>query len=297
MKKKIYHVLPVVILLILQIYSISKINRLQNIVNNFEVSFNNSIGVVQHSINDIYSNTNAIMEKKASIIADCSMNILDLNKETFLVPIEYKVQPKDVSASTQLFLKFDDETVPMEREGSEFFLTKEFSLDDYPFPTIIVEDNGVQHFEKHRYLECWALVSSCFSNYNATFSGSFQPADNFVKLNGTFYLTPSEVIADNPIISSKFIISIDGEAVECTEFKDLGDYSLDSAVDVNKKYELENGQTFEAKYVAEDAQGFIHEYKVFHFEAGSGDGLQQFHDTETIYSPDGQLVYSEEIPA
>jgi hypothetical protein len=62
----------------------------------------------------------------------------EFNLQTLKVLVTFKLQPKTLTETTAVFLKFSEEKIPMEKQGTEFVLTKDFAIKDEVSPTITI---------------------------------------------------------------------------------------------------------------------------------------------------------------
>lgn len=290
MKKKIPYIL-LSVLLLLQIISLHKIDSLKNELVNTRELVNQSGSTLQNRINDIYSGVDQALKKKESIIAGCSYVIGDINMNSLKVPVTFTVQPKTLSDSTEISLKFADKILPMEKSGTEFVLTEEFDFDESILPTVIIENDGVQQFEQHPYLEVYGLISGIFPELYPHFVGEsscsgIHPYSYHMK--GFISVDCSYADEANPFTEANFIVSVDGEEIEKHKMNA-------STLELDAKYNLEDEQRLEGKLVAKDSRGFSYEATVFYYEAGSNKTPDLPYGNQKVFAPDGRLVY--ESPA
>ena len=297
-KKNILYLL-IVLLLIVQVYSIHRINSLENHISNIESSCINYQNTLSNVTSNISSNVRSILEQQASIISSCSYEIGEPDIETLNVPVTFHVQPNALSDSTTVSLKFGDDIAAMERKGTEFVLTETFGIADEIFPTVIVEDKGVSQFEENNNLRIYGgLKSQIFPEMDPHFSGSWGSYSNpyNFKLDGSLYLdnySESAVNADNTTVftKAKYVISLDGEELKSADI-DLSSPDLAFGIDLDIKCNMEAGQTLSIYVYVEDSLGFTHEYPVFSHVAGEGPGEDFDYNGEKITAPDGTVIFN-----
>lgn len=293
-RKSVFYII-IALFLLLQLYSLSRINRLENHISNLEnsiISYQNSLSRMN---GDISENVKNILDRQASIIASCSYEIGTPDMETLTIPISFRVQPKQLTDSTSVSLRFEDDTLAMERNGSEFFLTHNFELSNVLAPTIIVEDNGVSQFEENRNLFVYGLRSYVFPETYPNFNGSrgYMSRRPEYEISGTIYMDnySPEVAANgmNILEEAKYVIAVDGQVVSEKEI-DLKSSDIVFGVDIKEKCKVEQGQTVSLNIIAVDSLGFTHEYPLINYTNGGEDNPVY---GEKITAPDGRVVWDD----
>lgn len=293
-RKSVFYII-IALFLLLQLYSLSRINRLENYISNLEnsiISYQNSLSRMN---GDISENVKNILDRQASIIASCSYEIGTPDMETLTIPVSFRVQPKQLTDSTSVSLRFEDDTMAMERNGSEFFLTHNFELSNVLAPTIIVEDNGVSQFEENRNLFVYGLRSYVFPETYPNFNGSwgYMSRRPEYEISGTIYMDnySPEVAAKgmNILEEAKYVIAVDGQVVSEKEI-DLKSSDIVFGVDIKEKCKVEHGQTVSLNIIAVDSLGFTHEYPLINYTNGGEDNPVY---GEKITAPDGRVVWDD----
>ncbi len=292
--KSVFYII-IALFLLLQLYSLSRINRLENYISNLEnsvISYQNSLSRMN---GDISENVKNILDRQASIIASCSYEIGTPDTETLTIPVSFRVQPKQLTDSTSVSLRFEDDTLAMERNGSEFFLTHNFELSNVLTPTIMVEDNGVSQFEENRNLFVYGLRSYVFPETYPNFNGSwgYMSRRPEYEISGTIYMDnySPEVAANgmNILEEAKYVIAVDGQVVSEKEI-DLKSSDIVFGVDIKEKCKVEQGQTVSLNIIAVDSLGFTHEYPLINYTNGGEDNPVY---GEKITAPDGRVVWDD----
>ena len=143
MKKNALNIL-IVVLIVFQIASISKINNLQREIQNVNIGMDNLNRSVMSDINNIYSNVEQILKREASLIADANAEIGALDAGELTVPIKFTLTPKEVSEQTSVYLDFQGELFPMDKTGTNFSTTVLHDIFADTMPKIIIEEGGVK---------------------------------------------------------------------------------------------------------------------------------------------------------
>ena len=293
-RKSVFYII-IALFLLLQLYSLSRINRLENYISNLEnsvISYQNSLSRMNR---DISENVKNILDRQASIIASCSYEIGTPDMEALTIPVSFRVQPKQLTDSTSVSLIFEDETLAMERNGSEFLLTHNFELSNVLTPTIIVEDNGASQFEENRNLFVYGLKSYVFPETYPNFNGSrgCMSRRPEYEISGTIYMDnySTEVAANgmNILEEAKYVIAVDGQVISEKEI-DLKSSDIVFGVDIKEKWKVKQGQTLSLNIIAVDSLGFTHEYPLISYTNGGGDNPVY---GEKITAPDGRVVWDD----
>lgn len=282
--------LLIAVLLILQAYSIVQIRDLKARSQQMEQQITAAQMNVESRIQDIYSNVNSQLAAKASLMASCDYEVGKLDTKTFTVPVTFRLQPKALSETTEAFLQFGQEKLPMEKKGTIFILTKNFTVMDEPFPAVLLEDKGVQQFEENYNLNVYSIKQHVFSQLDPCFQGEYrcinlQEPYNY-QMKGVITTGSSTFNADNRFKNIQYILTLEGETVKTYDLPSDG-----GSVEINETVKLEKGQTLLGKMVAVDELNFTHEYLVMHYVAGKGERRDPCDENEKITAPDGTVVY------
>lgn len=289
MKRNKLLYIAIAILAVSQVYSIFQINSLKTKVQQTENGIAYAEDRLDRNISEIYSNVDRKLEEYTSFVTSCGYQIGEFNLQAFKVPITFKLQPKTLTETTTVYLKFGDEKLPMKRKNTEFVLTKDFAIIDEVFPTIIIEDKGVQQFEEHNYLRVCNIKDEVFSSLSPRFEGergycAQEPYDYNMKGNIT---TSSSINGDNSFKDIKYIVTLNDEVIKTYE----ADFVGHGNIDIIDNFKMEKGQTLMGKVVAVDELSFTHEYLIMHYVAGKGEQREQYHGNEKITAPDGTVIY------
>ncbi len=292
MKKQSLTVL-IAILVMLQLYSLSKISTLQTQIERVNYTANSAETHLQSQISEIYQNVDQKLEKQASLILRAYAQVGKLNGDTIMVPVTFTVSPKTVTDTMSVSLDIDGETLPLVRSGLEYSATKEFEISKNIFPTIVLEDSGEKHVEEHEGLMLANLKEMIFPEVYAYFSGESSCGSNEYREKGQLQVDCKPSQENNGLTDIKYVVRVDGETVKETPVP-LGQESGMGGtfeIDIDNKYSLGDGQILTAHVVAVDSLGFTHEYQVLYFVGGADAQREPDFRQEKIIAPNGETVY------
>lgn len=288
-KTKILYSL-ITMLAVLQVYSVFQINSLKVKVQQTENKIAYAEERLERNISEIYSNVDRKLEEYTSLVTSSGYEIGEFNLQTLKVPVTFKLQPKTLTETTAVFLKFSEEKIPMEKQGTEFALTKDFAIKEEVSPIIIIEDKGVLQFEEHDYLRVYNIKDEVFSSLSPRFDGESgysgqEPYDYLMK--GNIAMDSSIINGHNSFKDIKYIVTLDDEVIKTYQagFVGIGN------IEINDNFKMEKGQTLIGKVVATDGLNFIHEYLIMHYVAGEKEQIEHYYENEKIIAPNGTVIY------
>lgn len=292
MKKQTAYIL-VAALIVLQLYSLVKINSLQSRVENTNNIINSVENRLDNQINSIYQNVDQKLEAQASLIYNSSTKAGKLDITTLTVPITFTIEPKVVTETMSVSLDFNGEIVRLEKSGLQYSITKNFEISDSISPKIIMEDNGIKNIEEHMGLRVSNIKEQVFPNIFAGFSGESSYGSNEYRVKGHLDIDYKPSQDNNPFIDMKYVIKVADEIIKETPVVLEKNSGLDGTftLDIDDKYSINDGQILTSNIVAVDSFGFTHEYLVTHFVAGSNMQREPYFKQEKIIAPNGELVY------
>lgn len=290
MKKTKLLYIVITIFAVSQVYSIFQVNSLKTKMQQTENGLTYAEERLERNISEIYSNVDRKLEEYTSLVTSCGYEIGEFNLQTLKVPVTFILQPKTLTETTAVFLKFGEEKIPMEKQGTEFVLTKAFAIKDEIFPTIIIEDKGILQFEEHDYLRVYNIKDEVFSSLSPRFEGESgysaqEPYD--YRMKGNIVMGSSVINSANSFKDIKYIVTLDDEVIKTyqADFVGIGN------VEINDNFKMETGQELIGKVVATDRLNFTHEYLIMHYVAGERERSRRYHENEKIIAPDGTSIY------
>ena len=290
MKKTKLLYIVITILVVSQVYSIFKINSLKIKVQQTENRLTYTKEGLDRNIGEIYSNVDRKLEEYTSLVTSCGYEMGEFNLQTLKVPVSFKLQPKTLSETTEVFLKFGEEKIQMENQGTEFVLTKAFTIKDEIFPTIIIEDKGISQFEDHYDLKVYNIKDEVFSSLSPRFEGesgySAQEPYNY-RMKGKIVMSSSFPNSGNSFKDIKYMVTLDDEVIKTyqADFVGIGN------MEINDNFIMETGQELIGKVVATDKLGFTHEYLIIYYVAGEREQHGHYYKNEKIIAPNGITIY------
>ncbi|MFI3227727.1 MAG: hypothetical protein R3Y09_10035 [Clostridia bacterium] len=293
MKKTIPYIL-IAILGISQFYSYRAIEDLENQVWNYQNQLNSAQSSLSNQISNIYTNVDEKLEEQASIIFSANTEFGEFDADTLTVPITFTVEPKQVNDSTSVSLKFDDETIMLEKGDTVYSGTKIFTLSgDEIYPNVIIKDGETQNVTQDRGLYLYNLVQEFIPRlYPDEFFGygySYVDDPDIIEFqqSGEMYIKGD----CDGFESVKYVTYIDGKVAGEIEI-DLSSYESGESIFLDfQPFELLSGQTIATSVVAVDKLGFIHEYPLNHHVVGSDEQHEPMYGAIKITTENGEVIY------
>ncbi|WP_317853941.1 hypothetical protein [Chakrabartyella piscis] len=292
MKQKLSYIV-IAILCALQFSSFQLIEDLAGEIQSVRNEINDVEQTLNNNINNIYTDVDAKLAEKASIIHDVDVIFGAFDSDTLIIPITFVVQPKQVTDDMMVSLAFADETILLSKEDTTYSGTKAFALTgDEIFPTIIIEEDGVQRITQDNGLRLYGLVDELIPRLyvNMLSSGSvISYTSDSVKYqqNGKFFIDGD--LQD--FASVRYVTYIDAEKINEVEI-DLNEYNMGEYIcPVDETFELTNGQIFATYVVAIDKFGLIHQYPLEYYVAGTDEYISSSYDIVRIFAPNGDIIY------
>lgn len=290
MKIKKFLYIIIAILLMWQVNSAFQIQNLKRELQQTKNNITNTEDRLNFNIRSIYLNVDNRLAEQASIVSFCNFEVGNFNLETRKVPITFRLQPKVLTETTEVLLKFGEDMELMERESTEFVLTKEFQIEDEILPTIVIEDNGTQQFENNDYLNVYDIKDKIFPALYPRFRGKSgynheEPYRYYLK--GQIDLKFNSDM-QNRINDVKYIVLIDDEVRKT--------YGIDSSnpkiINIDDTFELQEGQRLIGKVVATNRLNYSQEYIITQYVGGEEEPLDSYRcENERIIAPDGSVIY------
>ncbi|WP_304508800.1 hypothetical protein [Anaerotignum sp.] len=289
MKKTKFLYIVIAILFVMQMNSTVKIRNLKAEVQRTKNSISNMEERLNGDIRSIYSNVDKKLAEQASIVSFCNYEVGEFNFESRKVPITFRVQPKTLTKTTEVSLRFDQDMVLMERGDTAFVLTKEFPMSDEILPTIIVENDGIQQFENNDYLNVYDMKDKVFPSLYPRFHGESgynheEPYRYY--LQGEIDLKFNSD-TQNRFRNIKYIVTIDDEVIKTYE----NDSFNSETIEVDDTFELKEGQILIGKVVVTSDLNYTQEYIITQYVGGEKKPPLGYKENEKIIAPDGTVIY------
>lgn len=289
MKKNGVLYIVLAILMLSQVYVVFQISDLKRTMQQTENRMRFVEEGLHSNIFDVYETMDERFAEKASLVASCGYEVGKLDQKTLTAPVTFQLQPKVLTETTAAFLVFGEETLPMEKKGTGFVLTKTFAIKDEAFPMIILEDKGIQQFETHSGLQVYSIKEILFSGFSPRFEGEWGGSTQEpykYQMKGLITTGSSTDNEDNPFKEAKYVVTVEDTVVKTADVPPDG-----GAVELNGKFKMEKGQTLLVKVIAVDSLDFTHEYLVQRYVAGTNQQDEGYPQNQTITASDGTVVY------
>lgn len=294
MKKQTLYLI-IAALAVLQLFSYIKISSLESSLQNANNTIRSVENHLNNQINSIYENVDSRLEEQASLVYHGSAVVGEVDARNLTVPVTFTVQPKAVTETMTVSLDFDGELIPLKKSGLEYSVTKDFTILDAISPSIVIEDQGVKNVGDYAGLQIMSLRERVLPTLFARFTGETSYGSREYRAKGRLNIdNKSPLLASkNPFVDIKYVIKVNDEVIKEIPVpldNDIG-FGGTFTLDIDEKYTLEVGQILTSHVVAVDSLGFVYEYLVTHFEAGSSAQREPYFEEEKITAPTGEVAY------
>ena len=289
----------IIVMAVLLIFSLAKINELENEISNLNntiANCNNRISNMQSNIDSIYSNVDEQLKKEASLLSSVDYTLGELNKEDHTVPVTLTVIPKSLTDDMQLSAKVGNETFDFQRNGNEFSATFSvnmfLSYKEYPILNIIAGETT-----KTEMLES-ADMTTLYTRYLPNVYAYITPFDEFkdgkLEIDGTLQFDAKSTYIDSDVSITKVELITEKNKKEIAR----GDVTDKVAADFNHvpvqaTYDAKYGDEFIIYVVAEDSLGYIHKVPAYYWheiDENTSEAVTPVGDGADIYDKDGKLL-------
>ena len=284
------------VMIIAQFSLFSRLEDMQNEMNNRNQNISNQISRLASEINSIYANIDTHLKQQASLITGVDYQLGDFDSETHSVQVSFSVVPKALTTDTEATLTLNGKTVALERVGDAFCGTMQVGLfveyDQCPLLTLNTADGS-----KTEFLED-VEISELFAWYLPTLyaQANWSDFDRNDKLRFDLQIMVSDAVETQKgtaeFESFYLVETING--IE-TMRKDItadvtssGDYFTTYAT----QKAVSKGDKVEVMVEAEDSLGYIHRVVAcFWYENEDGAIAETTYGGECIYDREGNLLY------
>jgi hypothetical protein len=258
-KNKLYYIIGTLVLL--NLFTLFKLNSLENYVDNYLQQNNFAANNLRNEINNIYSNVDAKLKKQASIFDSHNLTFGNLNSSNFTIPITLSVIPKEYSKGLTASLLLNDRSFPMKNEETSFVVTADaFIFDDFKL-RVVLEQNGVKRIETIE--GYYDLKNKYLLGINGGFSGesSYSNSSNQYYYNGKINLHVNSP-QSNRAVKLSIVNDVNGSIID----EQKADPSNNMTVDVKKSIKLEAGDKLTVYAVIQDSYGLSYKCIIDVFE-------------------------------
>lgn len=277
-------------LLILNTYTLVKLNNLKTHVDNVTHQVGYTDNNLRNEINNIYSNVDEKLKKQGSILDSHELVFGKLNVDDVTIPITLRITPKEASKALVASLQLNDKIITMKSEGASFSTTFNSHYLDNLKMKVILENNGVQKIETLE--EVIDLRRKYFLEIFGGLSGSSSYTSNIFQHRGGIDFNFSYTEYNSP---KK--ITIIQKVNESVISENTQEVSYHFSTPFNEKYKLSKGDKLVVYAIVEDQFGFNYKYNLLNFEIDSNgsptSGGPEFEEGRVIEIRDsnGKLIY------
>jgi hypothetical protein len=278
----------------MNMFTISRLNNLENNLDNRLRQREYDASSLRNEINNIYSNVDAKLKKQVSIIDSYTLTYGEFNPSNLTVPVTLTITPKEYSKGLAASIELKDKNVMMKNEGTSFIGTADFYIFDEFKLKISLEKDGVKKVETVE--EYGGIRNQYLLDIQGGFNGQSSYSANQYEYNGKIDLYCSPIQNNGPEAIS-IIIDVNGDIVSERKI-DPYDRIL---IDVKEKVKLvSNGNSGKLTIYAlvKDKYGLNYKYVLQGFKI-NGEGQPVHDDFEAsmraitqITDSSGRVLYS-----
>ena len=267
--KKNYLYIIIAGLLVLNIFTISKLNSIESSMNRNVQQIYNEQSNLRNEISSIYSSVDEKLKKQASILDSYDAAFGDeLNEDDLTVPVNISVTPKENSESITASLLINNTRYKMLKNGTTFTASINAYVFD-PFEIkVVLENNSIEKVETIE--EYTDLQYKYMLDVSAHFSGSVKYGSGKYQYNGDLLINTFGNKNNRPEKIS-FLRYINGKLIEenlLYLFSDTSQFD-DLTLPLNGDIELSADEKIEMYIIVQDKYGLNYKYSVMADEIDS----------------------------
>jgi hypothetical protein len=291
MKKNVLYFI-ITALLLLNLVTFSKLNSLENTINNRFQQSDFVANSLRNEVNSIYADVETKLKKQGSILDKYNITFGELNPSNFTIPVTLSITPKEYSKGLTSSLHLNDNSVLMKNDGTSFVATVDaYVFDDFQLK-VDLDKNGVKKIETIE--EYYDLRNKYLLDITGRFSGESSYSSNEYHYSGKIDL---QIGSSQPISAEKVSIVNYVNGVIVSEQKI--DPSNSISIDVKDNIKLAAGDKFTMYAMVQDIYGLNYKYVIDVYDMGSNkDPINNFkREVEMqrlteITDKNGKIVYS-----
>ncbi|MDF2678553.1 MAG: hypothetical protein K0Q97_2905 [Bacillota bacterium] len=170
----------IVVLLIMNFFTILKLNSVENSLDNQFQRYKSENNDLRNEIQQIYYNVDSKLKKQASLLDSYDISFgEEINTDKYTVPITISVTPKEYSEDLKISMIVNNEKIAMEKNNSDFKATYDVNVFEHTKFKVVLEKNNVEKVEtldeysdlQYKYILSMDGAFSGKSNYS---SGKYQ---------------------------------------------------------------------------------------------------------------------------
>lgn len=316
-KKSNWLIFLVIVLIVLQIFTLVRINWINNRMDNLDSRLSNSAMDTRDTLSNLSYTIEQQLAEGASIIDSYSYACGALNEDDLTIDLTFTVAPKELAEDTTAMLEINGKNTVMERSGDSFSAAMNVGLfDSILQPKVIFERNGVRQQEsidmslEPRYEALPQLYAWLERKGGST---TFKAGENG---GGTYYLsgsvqidTADKTAADggkSGLYDLRLMAMVDGKKVWQLLEKDFPGSSISGGrsdgtsayLEISEPVEmpLQPGQTLTVYVTAEDKYGLVHQVildQITLDASGEPDwgNYEWFTNEEILLDKDGNILW------
>lgn len=269
-------------------YMIMKINSLDNEIDSLkrEVRFTNNN--IQSQIRNLNNDIEEKIKRQNSLIESTSLEIGQINSETLLVPITFKIVPKEITNNTRVYLDFDGKNLELKKEYLSYIGKIDFPITKEVIPKIIIKNNGVKYIEENEDIIINNLREIVLLNIYADYNGEVKESSNKLDFKGNIHIDYKKDSNGNSIEEIKALVKVNGDLL-----KEINMDIYDDFVNfkVNESLNVEDGDIVKIYVLAMDSLGFKYESIIYNYKVGNFSQEEPVYKVEKIVSPNGEIIY------
>lgn len=253
----------IIALVLLNIYTLFKLNIIQNSIDNKYNHLRNAVESTNGKISGITSNINSILEKQGSILDSYEITFGDKLNSDLTVPVKISVTPKEYTEGSKASLIINEESVSMQKNAASFITTVNFNIFETFQPKIVLEQNGVQKIESidEYYGE---MYQKYLLQVNGGYSGNVSYSNGKYSLNGQIELGIYSG-QDNVPEKISVIYDVNGKTVkeqqiEVPEFNIMKDATNFINIKLNESIDLGANEKLSIYVIINDNYGIVYKY-------------------------------------
>lgn len=288
-KNSLYLIITALVLL--NLFTLVKLNNLKNNVENRLQQSDFAVSSLRNEIDGIYSNVDTKLKKQASILDNHDVTFGAFNSNQFTVPLTVSITPKEYSKGMTASLQLNEKSIPMRSEGTTFVTTTDaYIFDDFKLK-VILEQNGVKKTETIE--EYYDLRNKFLLDITGGFEGQSSYDSNRYLYSGKIDLRFNSSESNSPE-KVTLINDVNGKVIEERKVK----ASNPVTIDVEKNIKLAAGDKLTVYAIVQDRYGLQYKYILSVFELyTAGKPANEDHPWETrriaeIRDSNGKVLYA-----
>lgn len=261
MKKKALY-FAIVALLLLNMFTLYKLNSMGNNINNKFQQSDISTNDLKNDISNISANVEANLKKQGSILDNYNVTFGEFNPSSLTIPVTVSMTPKEYTKGLIANLQVNNKSVLMKNEGTSFVGTVDANIfDDFQLK-VNLDNNGVKKIETIE--EHDDLKSKYLLTISGGFSGRSSSSSSEYEYNGKIDLDFANSQSDN-VKKISIVNDVDGVIISKREIAPSNSVSID----FNDKIKLNNGEKLTTYAMVQDKFGLNYKYFLSAFAADS----------------------------